>query len=141
MDTEKGLYYSQNDRDFYISLLMQYLKESDKKKAVMKESLEKGDLAAYAIQAHSIKSTSKMIGALKLSESARLLEEAGKAKDRKYIDANQGSMLVLYDRVLDVLRKENGTSPAEPEYASEAEDDDDILEFGPSEADGEGGDA
>ncbi len=140
VDVQKGLYYSQNDREFYISLLMQYLRESEKKKNLMSEALEKEDLGAYAVQAHSIKSTSKMIGALKLSESARLLEEAGKKGDREYIDDNHADMLALYESVLDVLRigNENAESDA-PD--SEAEEDNDILEFGPSGDTEEGGNA
>lgn len=140
VDVQKGLYYSQNDREFYISLLMQYLKESDKKKTLMDEALEKGDLSSYAIQAHSIKSTSKMIGAIDLSERARLLEEAGKGGDREYIDANMEEMLKMYDRVLDMLRSTNEQSASEP-VADAADEDDDILEFGPSGDAGEGGEA
>jgi len=140
VDVQKGLYYSQNDREFYISLLMQYLKESDKKKTLMDEALKKGDLASYAIQAHSIKSTSKMIGALDLSECARLLEEAGKGGDREYIEANMEEMLKMYDGVLDILRSTNEQSASEP-VADAADEDDDILEFGPSGDAGEGGEA
>ncbi len=141
VDTQKGLYYSQNDKEFYISLLMQYLKESEKKKALMIEALDKNDLAAYAIQAHSIKSTSKMIGAMKLSESARLLEAAGKGGDRKYIDANQDDMLKMYESVLDILKEESAESSDNAIEQPASEEDDDILEFGPSGDEEKGGNA
>ena len=128
VDVNKGLYYSQNDREFYISLLAQYAKESPVKKNLMKKSLDENDLAAYAIQVHSIKSTSKMIGAMQLSEAARELEEAGKKNDREYIDANHEAMLVMYDRILSILPAAVDESVADEVSASS---DDDILEFGP----------
>ena len=125
VDTEKGLYYSQNDRDFYDTLLNQYAKESAEKKRRMKDSLETNDLAAYAIQAHSIKSTSKMIGAMNLSEAARQLEAAAKSGDRKFIDDNHEAMLVLYERVLSII------APDMPDGETESAAEDDILEFEP----------
>ncbi len=138
VDTEKGIYYSQGDREFYETLLAQYLKESVSKKKVMDEALLSGDLNAYTIQAHSIKSTSKMIGAMDLSETARLLEEAAKRSDRQYIDDNQSAMLAKYDRILDVIR---GAFPGEPQEEEAPDEDDDILEFDAVGTDEEGGES
>ncbi|MBQ6575672.1 MAG: response regulator [Lachnospiraceae bacterium] len=136
VDTAKGLYYCQNDRNFYETLLAQYKKESVLKKKIMDESLLSGDLAAYAIQVHSIKSTSKMIGAMDLSEIARGLETAAKSSDRDYIDQNHETMITMYDRVLDAIGKDD----EEPLTESAAvDDDDDILEFDPEGDDEEGG--
>ncbi|MCR5773962.1 MAG: response regulator [Lachnospiraceae bacterium] len=105
LDTEKGLFYCQNDTGFYLTILAQYLKESDSKKSIIKESLGSGDLKNYAIQVHSIKSTSKMIGAMKLSEKARLLEIASKNDDRAYVDNEHEEMMTMYDNLLDILRQ------------------------------------
>lgn len=135
VDTAQGLFYSQNDKEFYETLLNQYVKESVQKKRIMKESLETGDLKNYAIQVHSIKSTSKMIGAMTLSENARLLEEAAKKDDRAYIDANHEAMLTQYERVLDAIVPEEVTGIS---TESDSEDEDEIIEFAPS-GDGEGG--
>ena len=44
-----------------------------------------GNLGDYAIQVHSIKSTSKMIGEMNLSEMAKELEEAAKRGDRAFV--------------------------------------------------------
>ncbi len=134
VDTEKGLYYSGGDKDFYRSLLEQYAKESVMKKKVMTESLSDGKLDDYSIQAHSIKSTSKMIGALELSEAARLLELAGKDSDRPFIDKNHEAMIAMYDKVLaaiapDGIADDNADTP---------DDDDGVIEFAPDD-DMEGG--
>lgn len=138
VDTQKGLYYSQNDREFYETLLAQYAKESVDKKRIMTESLGSNDLKSYAIQVHSIKSTSKMIGALDLSEVARGLEVAAKSGDRDYIDANQETMLTMYERVLGAI-KDNNAPEQESMTEPVAEEDDEIIEFDPSGPDEEGG--
>ena len=130
VETGTGLHYSGGDREFYITLLEQYKKESASKKKMMQGTLDAGDLAGYAIQVHSIKSTSKMIGAMKLSETAKLLETAGKEGDRAYIDANQGIMLEMYDKVLGAIMPD-GDGP-EPE--GDNEEDEGVLEFSPDGA-------
>ena len=130
VDTEKGLYYSQQDQSFYETLILQYLKESDEKKEIIKKALSSGDLAAYTIQVHSIKSTSKMIGAMDLSESARLLEEAGKSGDTAYIVANHVAMMTVYDRLLDAIREKAPSGKDNNVDATAGSDDDDeVLEF------------
>ncbi len=138
VDTRRGLYYCQNDPAFYETLLAQYAKESADKKRIMESSLAKDDLPAYAIQVHSIKSTSKMIGAMDLSETARGLETAAKSQDRDYIDHNHEAMLAMYDRVLDVIKEMTGNT-ADTADAQEAEDDDEIIEFDPMQDEPEGG--
>jgi CheY-like chemotaxis protein len=127
VDTKTGLHYSGGDREFFITLLQQYVKESSAKKKMMRDALESGDLDDYAIQAHSIKSTSKMIGAMELSEKARLLETAGKEGNRSYIDDNQEEMIAMYEKVLAAIKPEG----AGPEPEGDNEEDEGVLEFSP----------
>ena len=134
VDTEKGLFHSQNDREFYETLLDQYVRESVSKKNIMNKALASGDWKSYQIQIHSIKSTSKMIGAMSLSESARLLEEAAKNGDSRYINDNHEAMLTLYDRVLDVIRPKDSE-----DHAADIDDGEEIFEFEPSDGSEEGG--
>ncbi len=127
VDTKTGLHYSGGDREFFITLLQQYVKESSAKKKMMRDALESGNLEDYAIQAHSIKSTSKMIGAMELSEKARLLETAGKEGNRSYIDDNQEEMIAMYEKVLAAIKPEG----AGPEPEGDNEEDEGVLEFSP----------
>ena len=129
VDIEKGLFYCQNDRQFYETLLAQYAAESEGKLAAMKKDLASGDLSSYAIQVHSIKSTSKMIGAMTLSESARELELAAKNGNRPFIDENHEPMLALYEKVLSVIRPEAA-------HIDTSTADDAPIEFGASEGSG-----
>ncbi|MCR5831280.1 MAG: response regulator [Lachnospiraceae bacterium] len=131
IDTDKGLHYSGGDREFYISLLEQYVKESGKKKAIMKEALAADNLDDYAIQVHSIKSTSKMIGAMDLSESARELETAAKNGDRAYVDDNHQNMLLAYERILDLIRPQEDADHSDNDTDTAGEADDAVIEFVP----------
>ena len=132
VDTEKGMFYCQNDNDFYNTLLVQYARESADKKQRMEEALATADLDAYSIQVHSIKSTSKMIGAMDLSESARLLEQAAKEGNADYVRDNHDSMMSAYERVLTAIDQDDTK-------ASEELPADDIIEFDPMGDDAEGG--
>ena len=134
VDVKQGLYYSQNDREFYETLLKQFAVESDEKKKRMAAALSSGVLKDYATQVHSIKNTSKMIGDSTLSENAKLLEEAAKKEDRGYIDANHEAMMTMYDRLVSVIRSGSQDKTEE----TDADDTEEILEFAPAEAE-EGG--
>ncbi|MCR4908705.1 MAG: DegV family EDD domain-containing protein [Lachnospiraceae bacterium] len=51
------------------------------------------DWENYTIKVHALKSSSKLVGALELSDEAAGLEQAGKDKDTEYIAAHHSSML------------------------------------------------
>ncbi len=127
VDTDTGMYYSQNDAEFYKTLLNQYAQESTAKKKTMEESLALGNLGDYAIQVHSIKSTSKMIGEMNLSEMAKELEEAAKRGDRAFVDKSHDAMLAVYERLLDAIDPDRAASKVKEDTF----DFDEILEFEP----------
>ena len=127
VDTDTGMYYSQNDAEFYKTLLNQYVQESTAKKKTMEESLALGNLGDYAIQVHSIKSTSKMIGEMNLSEMAKELEEAAKRGDRAFVDKSHDAMLAVYERLLDAIDPDRAASKVKEDTS----DFDEILEFEP----------
>ena len=52
--------------------------------------------ADYTIKVHALKSSARIIGASKLSEMARKLEDAGKSNDIEYIKANTDELLSSY---------------------------------------------
>ena len=127
VDTDTGMYYSQNDAEFYKTLLNQYAQESTAKKKTMEESLALGNLGDYAIQVHSIKSTSKMIGEMNLSEMAKELEEAAKRGDRAFVDKSHDAMLAVYERLLDAIDPDRAASKVKEDTS----DFEEILEFEP----------
>ena len=147
IDPKKGLHYCQQDEDFYRTLLQQYAKDGEKKKADADHFFEAGDLANYAIVVHSVKSTSKMIGALSLSDEAAGLETAAKDGNSTYILENHAAVMTEYEKVIRGLfafcDSENKEDMQEDEIlefdpsgdpeGSGGAGEDDILEFAPEE--------
>ena len=102
--------------------------------------LSDGQIGDYTIVVHSLKSTSKMIGVMDLSEKARKLEEASKEGDKAYIDANHEIMIEEYDKMVSAISKFIDKEKPSDEKADEAPkegnpDQDEVLEFGASNED------
>ena len=127
VDVSKGLAYCQDDEEFYESLLRQYLDESAEKMSILSKSFKEEDCANYEIYVHALKSTSKMIGNLDLSEKAKELENAAKNKDMDFIKENHQSCMDDYKEFIKVIAGQLGVEvPSE-----KALDSDDIIEFDP----------
>ena len=103
MDT--GLYYCNQDEEFYRMLLEQYAGETEEKISVMNDFAAKKELGEYAIRIHSVKSTSKMIGAEALSEEARKLEMAAKEGREEYIAETHGGVMEELRRITEGIRE------------------------------------
>ena len=123
-----GLHYCNHDEEFYQSLLLQYAQDMREKLTLLAKYKEEQDYPNYAIHIHSVKSTSKMIGAEGLSEKARALEAAAKEDKGDVIDAG-------HPEVMDELRKVTGgllhlLGAGNPDDSdADPTDDDEILEF------------
>ncbi len=98
INVDEGISYSQNDPGFYDMILKEYgTKASDKKKELC-SFYEAKDWDNYTIRIHALKSTSKMIGAMDLFETAKDLEAASKAKDEEKL-SNHAKCMERYDEV------------------------------------------
>lgn len=104
VDTETGLLYCQGDEEFYISMLESFIQESADKKKDLKQFFEAGDLKNYAITVHAVKSTSKMIGIMELSDKAKSLEEAAKNDDLDSVNNGMDDLMSEYDSVITNLK-------------------------------------
>ena len=58
---------------------------------------------AYTVEVHALKSASKQIGALDLSEKARELEKAGNEGNLEFIHNNTDEMLSKYGEYMEIL--------------------------------------
>lgn len=132
IDPITGLFYSQNDQDFYRTVLSEYLHASQTRIPELKEYFEAKDWENYGIQVHALKSTSKMIGALDLSVMASVLEEAAGEGDEEKISASHTDMLECYRTVTDSIRTCLSEGDA-PDKEPESMEEDEILEFLPDE--------
>ncbi len=116
IDVNIGIRYC-GDEDFYREILAiayeSYLDRFPK----LEEYYEATDYKKYTILVHSIKSGAANIGAVKLSDMARALEEAGKIVDSEYINNNHQHFIEYYHRLMkgiaDILQLENSSSVVE----------------------------
>ncbi len=82
--------------EIYEDVLKEFYKTTDEYSARIESCQQAGDLENYRIQVHSLKSTSRMIGAMNLSELAQDLEKASGDGNREYVDRDTPKLLGLY---------------------------------------------
>ncbi|MDD6992019.1 MAG: PocR ligand-binding domain-containing protein [Oscillospiraceae bacterium] len=87
----------------YMQILREYYLSIDKRAAIITEALEKSNIKGYTIEVHSLKSTSKQIGADALAELAARLEKAGNELDVDLILAKTSDLIAHYLRYKDIL--------------------------------------
>ncbi|MCL2083800.1 MAG: response regulator [Oscillospiraceae bacterium] len=76
LDTRRGLELVKGNREAYLKMLKAFCRQIGQKEAQMSDYIAANDMSAYAIEAHSLKSSLNIIGAAELSERARALEAA-----------------------------------------------------------------
>ena len=131
IDTEKGLYYSQGDEELYKELLRRFVEEADAKKAALSKAYKEGDSKNYEIFIHALKSTSKMIGALELSDKAKELEELAKAGGQGITGALHDRTMEMYMNAVGVIREAFESMSDVPAETLDFPDGSEVLEFAP----------
>lgn len=129
VDVGQGLKYCQNDRDFYCQLLLEYARDNKRKVKELQDYYEGGKWKDYTIRIHAVKSTSQLIGAAELSDTARHLEEASKQENEDELRRTHPEFLPLYQQLMETIMKLFGQ--ATEADVREGEADDEILEFEP----------
>ena len=105
IDYDAGMRYCTQSLSFYEEILNDFVKSFDEKSKDMNSAYEIGDMDRYAIVAHSIKSTSKMIGANELSGKAREQEFFAKDKDTASVIDNHERLADMYKKTVDDIEK------------------------------------
>ena len=126
---ETGLGYCQNDANLYRTILAEYAQSAEQRQKALRGSYEAGDWKNYGILVHAVKSTSKMIGAAAISETAAILEAAAKRGDAECLRKEHPGMMEMYIRTAGTLKEVFGPADETPEA-------DDILEFLPEDDEG-----
>ena len=103
IDVEVGMKYSGEDENLYREVLSDYMDTIMEKAAVIEKAVAEGDLETYTIEVHSLKSTSKSIGAMELSELAKDLEMNGKNSEWGPIIARTPMLLDMYRNLYYVM--------------------------------------
>lgn len=126
IEPRAGLKYCQNDVFFYKALLAEYAYGELEKAHNLQKSYEAENWHDYSIYVHSLKSSSKMIGASALSVRAAKLEAAANISDTGTIHTEHDNMMEEYEVLTAVIRSLIPKSATDPE-------NDDIKEFSPSD--------
>lgn len=103
VDTDAGMKYCMGDFEFYKSLLVQFVIEAEEKTPLIGQYYEAADWHNYEILVHALKSTSKMLGAGDLSESAKALEMAAKEEREEYIHENHYTLMSDYTHLVKAI--------------------------------------
>lgn len=104
IDTRLGISYCMDER-FYIEMLNKFADDAPEKRKAIVDAYEGADWEKYAIFVHALKSTSKMVGILALSEKARDMETASKQRDIEYVKARHQLLLNEYQLVVDKINE------------------------------------
>ncbi len=97
----------------YRSVLEIYLNGANEKAADIEKYFKDEDWEAYTIQVHSLKSSSKVIGAAELSQMAADLEKAGNELDIKTIISDTDILLRDYRKLIGLLENVLGDDDSE----------------------------
>lgn len=136
IDVKKGIQYCGGIEN-YIEVLRIQCEEGRNNQDKLQNYFTERDLNNYTILVHAIKSSSKSIGADRLSQIAKSLEAAGKAQDWEYITANHQELLKEQNRILNIIenhplvyqREENENPSEEKDTLTEEEFDEFIKEL------------
>ncbi len=88
-----------------LQILEIYLREYPETKALLEGYYASGDLKNYQIRVHALKSSSRLIGAVPLSELARRAEEAAAENNAAGVAECREELLSEYDRVAAAVRE------------------------------------
>ena len=120
IDVKTGLANS-GSMDAYMPLLKIFYESMDEKAAEIERLYNDNDIKNYTIKVHALKSSARLIGAAEFGEMAQELENAGKAGDVDYINANHYALLEALECFKEPLRRifdsgvsEDGKMPADP---------------------------
>lgn len=102
IDHEKGLTYCGGSEDFLKEIISMYA--ADDKRTEIQKAYDEKDWDSYRILIHTVKSTSRTIGAMELGDEAQKLENAVKELDVDMICKMHDSVMASYSAVLDWCR-------------------------------------
>ena len=104
-DTESGVEYSAGSEEFYLEMLTTFAEGYDGKSSELRKEFDGKDWENYRIHVHALKGNAKMIGAMRLAESALGQEMA--AKEGRENDIINGFMplMNIYTDTVETIRK------------------------------------
>ncbi|MBQ2581933.1 MAG: response regulator, partial [Ruminococcus sp.] len=96
LDTSTGLMYCMNDAAFYKEMLSDYAAAYDKQMSELGDALKNEDMKLYRTTVHSLKSTSKSVGAGDMAKLALSLEAASEKNDIQFVSEHHAELDELF---------------------------------------------
>ena len=103
IETAAGLSYSAEDEFIYREVLGAYASEAKERRGKLSDCFAAKDWENYAIYIHSLKSSSKTIGAKSLSEAAAALEKAANDKNEEILDLGHDDVMRQYEELVAII--------------------------------------
>ena len=103
LNTKKGLMYCGSDWFFYKGVLKEFLENHDKKKNDLNAFCQEKEWKEYQVRIHALKTNCKTIGAVELSEQAKLLEIASGEGDEAQLVSGNKNFIAQYDELYEKL--------------------------------------
>ena len=100
VDTAKGISFSGGSTRDYLDTLRIFHKDGSIKAGELAACLENNDLPLYTTYVHALKSACANIGAAKLSEDAKILEDAGRNQNMDFITKHNDSFAASLKKLL-----------------------------------------
>ncbi|MCR4922446.1 MAG: response regulator [Lachnospiraceae bacterium] len=105
VNTKSALNYCANEEGLYFEVLDEFVSGYEKKIEILKSLFESANLHDYEIEVHSLKGNARTIGADKVYQEAKALEEAAGRKDREYIEKKQEELFEYCRSLSDAIRE------------------------------------
>lgn len=105
VDTVLGCERIGGDFNSYIDILNMYCKDGYKRVSSILEYFEQKDILSYKIEVHALKSSSSSIGALEVSEVARILEHAAINNDLLVIEQRTQQFIRDFKKVIEDINE------------------------------------
>ena len=109
IDCDKGMGSCLNDKDMYVAVLQEFLKDSGNKQKEMDRFFAEENLSDFTIRIHSVKSSSLMIGAEEVSRRAKDLEQAAKNGDMDFVKENYPLFVPEYKKTISAIAEAYGS--------------------------------
>lgn len=114
VNVEEGLQYCRNNEMIYLKILKKYAEDAAGKIEEIRGYYENKDFENYGIQVHGLKSSSKTMGVMDVSELAKEQEFAAKEGNIDKVDAEHETLFSLYrETTQKILQALSGEAPKE----------------------------
>lgn len=99
IDVAAGMSYSDNDQTLYLEVLTDFADNIEERANQIERAMKEGNLAAYIVEVHSLKSAAGYLGATAVADMAQALEAEAKRNDWESVCKGTPQLLFSYRKL------------------------------------------